>query len=77
MKLLDRITVDPDICNGKPTIRGMRITVKTILEYLASGESFENILKAYPYLEEDDLKAALEFAAKTADASVHSYKKAS
>jgi len=44
MNLLERITVNPDICNGKPTIRGMRITVKTILEYIAAGESVENIL---------------------------------
>jgi len=40
---LNNITVNPDVCNGKPTIRGMRITVKTILEYLAAGESIENI----------------------------------
>jgi len=74
MNLLERITVNPDICNGKPTIRGMRITVKTILEYIAAGESVENILKAYPFLEQDDIKAALEFAAKTSDASIHSYR---
>lgn len=42
---MDIITLDPDICNGKPTIRGMRITVKTVLEYIAAGETTENILK--------------------------------
>jgi uncharacterized protein (DUF433 family) len=77
MKLLDRITVNPDVCNGKPTIRGMRITVKTILEFVAAGESNENIIKAFPYLEPDDVKAALEFAAKTSDASINSYRIAS
>jgi len=77
MNLLDRITTHPDICNGKPVIRGMRITVKTILEHIAAGESVMNILKAYPYLEADDIKAALEFAAKTSDASINSYRLAS
>lgn len=77
MKLLKRITVNPDVCNGKPTIRGMRITVKTILEYIAAGESIENILKAYPFLEPNDIRAALEFAAKTSDANINSYRIAS
>lgn len=53
--LLDRIPQDPEICNGKPTIRGLRITVKTILEYLAAGETVENILVAYPILEKEDV----------------------
>ena len=55
------ITINPEICNGKPTIRGMRITVKTIMEYIAAGDSFENILQAYPVLTRDDIKAAVEF----------------
>jgi len=59
-----KITIDPDICNGKPTIRGQRITVETILEFLSAGESEENILKAYPTLTKDDIKTALEFATK-------------
>jgi len=58
----ERIVADPNICNGKPIIRGMRITVSTILEYLAAGESVENILQAYPILEPEDIKACLEFA---------------
>jgi len=68
-KLISRITVDPNICNGKPTIRGKRITVQTILEFLASGDSQEDILKAYPSLEPEDVKASLEFASKMMDST--------
>lgn len=68
--LLDRITIDPDICNGKPTIRGYRISVKTVLEYLAAGESIENILEAYPLLEKEDIYAAIQYAAKLADQDI-------
>lgn len=66
-KLVNRITVDPNVCNGKPIIRGKRITVQTILEFLAAGESQEDLLKAYPSLEPDDIRAALEFASKMMD----------
>ncbi|MDO8414360.1 MAG: DUF433 domain-containing protein [Gallionellaceae bacterium] len=58
-----RITVDPEICNGKPTIRGKRIAVQTILEYLGAGESEEEILSQYPSLHSDDIKTCLQFAA--------------
>lgn len=58
-KLQDRITINPEICNGKPIIRGMRITVKTVLDFLAAGETIENLLKAYPFLERDDVLACL------------------
>lgn len=61
-KLLNRITVDEQICNGKPTIRGMRITVQTILEFLMSGTSEDEILYQYPSLEKDDLEACKQFA---------------
>lgn len=64
---MERITIDPNICNGKPTIRGMRITVKTVLEYIAAGEAIENILDAYPVLEREDIKECLEFASQVAD----------
>ena len=64
---LKRITINPDICNGKPTVRGMRISVKTILEYLAADESIENILKAYPILEKEDISAALQYASAIVD----------
>jgi uncharacterized protein (DUF433 family) len=62
-KLTTRITTDDKICNGKPTIRGKRITVQTILEYLSAGDKPEDILKQYPALEMDDIKACLKFAA--------------
>jgi uncharacterized protein (DUF433 family) len=60
---LDRITVDPNICMGQPTIRGMRITVSFILKQLASGQTNQEILEAYPELEMEDLKQAMEYAA--------------
>jgi len=62
-----RITIDPSVCNGKPTIRGKRITVQTILEYLGGGESEAEILRQYPSLESDDLRACLTFAASLLD----------
>lgn len=57
-----RITIIPDLCNGKPTIRGKRITVQTILEFLSAGESPDEILKQYPSLEGEYISACLEFA---------------
>ena len=60
---LDRITVDPNVCFGKPCIRDLRIPVHLILDLVASGESFDNILANYPELEPDDIKQALEYAA--------------
>jgi uncharacterized protein (DUF433 family) len=69
----ERITTNPNVCNGKPIIRGMRITVSTILEYLAAGESVENILNAYPILEAEDIKACLEFAKNLTDKSIIAY----
>jgi uncharacterized protein (DUF433 family) len=61
---LDRITCNPLIMGGKPCIRGLRVTVGTILGLLAAGQSRERILKAYPYLESEDIDAALAYAAK-------------
>jgi uncharacterized protein (DUF433 family) len=58
-----RITFDPQVMGGKPCIRGMRVTVGTLLGLMAAGHSSEEILKAYPYLEPDDLKEALAYAA--------------
>jgi len=60
-QLFDRVYIDEGICNGKPIIRGKRITVQTILEFLSAGESEEEILKQYPSLEPDDIKACLRF----------------
>ena len=57
--LTDRITVDENICNGKPIIRGKRITVQSVLEYLSAGDSKEEILKQYPSLESEDIDACL------------------
>ncbi len=62
--LSKRITLDPDLCNGKPTIRGLRITVNTILEFLSAGDTHEEILKQYPDLEDEDINACLMFASK-------------
>ncbi len=55
----NRITIDPNLCNGKPTIRGKRITVQTIVEFLSAGETEEEILRQYPSLEEKDIYACL------------------
>lgn len=63
MDYRDRITIEPGKRSGQPCIRGMRITVKDILEYLAGGMSREEILEDFPYLEDEDITAALTFAA--------------
>ena len=60
---LDRITFDANVMGGKPCIRGLRVTVGTIVGLIAAGKSFAEILKAYPYLEEQDLRDALSYAA--------------
>lgn len=62
--LLERITVDPEICHGKPCVRGMRYPVETLLEYLMGGDSIETILGKFSDLERDDLLACIEFARK-------------
>jgi uncharacterized protein (DUF433 family) len=64
---LDRITSDPEICGGRPCIRGQRIRVTDILELLAGGATRAEILADYPYLEEDDISAALEYAVRALD----------
>ena len=61
------ITINPDICNGKPTIRGMRMTVKSILDFLAAGETIENLLKAYPFLTKQDILACISYASLVID----------
>ncbi|MCF0053227.1 DUF433 domain-containing protein [Dyadobacter chenwenxiniae] len=60
---LDRITFDPKMMGGKPCLRGMRVTVGTLVGLVASGSTFEDILKAYPYIEIEDIKQALSYAA--------------
>ncbi len=67
MSVLERITVNPHQCGGRPCLRGMRIRVKDILELLAAGASREEILADYPYLEPEDITAALAFAVRQVD----------
>lgn len=67
---LDRITVNPAICHGTPTIRGMRLRVQDVLELLASGMSYDDILADYDELERDDILAVLEYAALDSSARV-------
>jgi uncharacterized protein (DUF433 family) len=61
--LNSRIIIDEKICNGKPIIKGTRITANTIIEYLSAGDSEEEILKQYPSIQKEDIKACLQFAA--------------
>lgn len=61
---IDRITIDPAICHGKPTVRGLRYPVEMILELLSSGMTHEEILADYPDLEREDILAVLAFAAR-------------
>ena len=63
MKNLDRITINPNVCLGQPTIRDMRITISVILKMLAGGKSFPEVLEAYPELEEEDVRQSIRYAA--------------
>ena len=63
MKQLQRITFDPQVMGGKPCIRGKRVTVGTIVGLIATGETIDDILAAYPYLEREDIMEALSYAA--------------
>ena len=70
--LLFRITVDPEICHGKPCVRGLRYPVETLLEYLAGGDSIEDLLTEFPDLEREDILACHEFSRRILAAkSVH------
>ncbi|MDP9839633.1 uncharacterized protein (DUF433 family) [Neorhizobium huautlense] len=70
MSELHRITFDPQVCAGRPTIRGLRIRVKDVLELLAAGASHDEILEDYPLLEAADIRAVLEYAARQSDHTV-------
>jgi len=70
MNLLDRITIEPNKCGGRPCIRGLRVRVADILGMLAGGAAREEILRDFPYLEPDDINAALAYAAKQADHAI-------
>jgi uncharacterized protein (DUF433 family) len=65
MARLDRITIDPSVCHGKPTVRGLRSPVEFLLELLASGMTIDEVIADHPDLERDDLLAALELGALT------------
>ena len=67
MSHIDRITFDPQVMGGKPCIRSLRVTVGTIVGLFAAGRSEQDILQAYPYLEPEDLRAALSYAAWRAE----------
>ena len=70
--LLSRITVDPEICHGKPCVRGLRYPVETILEYLAGGDSVDDLLAEFPDLEREDILACHAFSQRMLAAkSVH------
>lgn len=69
MESVDRIEVDPRVCNGRPVIKGTRIPVSVILERVASGESWDALLDAYPELVRADIQAALLFAKASIDNS--------
>jgi uncharacterized protein (DUF433 family) len=71
MRQLDRVTIDTRICLGQPTIRGMRITVSVILKTLAAGHSVGEVLAAYPELEEEDVRQAMQYAAWLASDQLH------
>jgi uncharacterized protein (DUF433 family) len=64
MVAIDRITVSPDVCDGRPCIRGLRVRVNDVLDLLAAGATREEILADYPYLEADDIAAVQEFATR-------------
>ena len=67
MEIDSRITIDPEVCGGRPCIRGLRMRVKDVLELLASGATKEEILEDFPYLESEDISAVLRFAARQGD----------
>jgi uncharacterized protein (DUF433 family) len=60
--LMSRITIDPEICHGKPAIRHLRYPVEAMLEYIAAGDTFEDLLTEFPDLQREDLQACVEFA---------------
>ncbi len=67
MSMLERITIDPEVCGGRPCVRGMRIRVKDVLDLLAARVPEAEILEDFPYLEAEDIQACIEYAAAQAD----------
>ena len=72
MQGFDRITFDSEVMGGRACIRGMRVSVSLIVNLVASGISIEEIIGAYPYIEADDIREALQYAAWLAEETVHS-----
>lgn len=70
MSHLDRITFDPEQCGGRPCIRGYRLRVKDVLDLLGAGTTEQEILKDYPFLEAEDIRACLQFAAAQLDHAI-------
>jgi uncharacterized protein (DUF433 family) len=68
----ERIEIIPEVCSGRPVVRGTRIPVHTVLGFLAAGDSIEEVLKGYPRLTLDDVLACLQFASKVTDNGLHS-----
>ncbi len=64
--LLDRIAIDPAVCGGKPCIKGTRIWVSLVLDFLASGQSQADVMREYPQLSEEDIRAAIAYGAEAA-----------
>ena len=69
-EIFERITVEQGKCGGRPCIRGLRMRVKDVLELLSAGASFEEILRDYPFLEREDIVAAIDYAALQTDHAV-------
>lgn len=68
-----RLQIDPNVCHGKPVIRGTRVTVSTILGALAGGDSIETVLEDYPNITRKDVEAALEFGSRISDHRISAY----
>jgi uncharacterized protein (DUF433 family) len=60
----ERISIDPDVCNGRPVVRGTRIAAQTVLEFLAAGDSVEDVLEEYPSITRADVQACLDYASR-------------
>jgi uncharacterized protein (DUF433 family) len=73
----DRITFDPNVMGGRACIRGMRVTVSLVVNLVANGMSMEEIVRAYPYLEPEDVRQALQYAAWLAEETIHPLEQAS
>lgn len=68
--LISRITINPDVCHGKPTVRNMRYPVEMILDLLSSGMTFQELIEDYPALENEDILACLAYASKLTDVKI-------